>query len=214
MGKRNKLKRFEDLKNFSNVYDGDLELPESWKNFVMDISGDLVLELGCGKGTYTTALAQIFPEYNYIGIDRKGERLWVGAKFAKTHNLENVLFLRGDVKDLPKYFEECTVYEIWITFPDPFPRKKQAKHRLTSPEFLKIYEKVLVPGGLLHLKTDDLDLFEYSLETIQKSGGKILKALANIYQEENLDPVLLIQTDFEKKHLAKEKKIYYLVARL
>lgn len=212
MGKRNKLKRFEDLKNFPNVFNGDFALPKIWKDFVMDVSGDCVLELGCGKGKYTTSLAQMFPQHNYIGMDRKGERIWVGAKFAREQGLENVVFLLGDVNNLGKYFGENTVHEIWITFPDPFPRKKQAKHRLTAPNFLEIYKKVLLPGGLVHLKTDDETLFEYSLETLQNCGGKILKALANVYQEENLDPVLQIQTDFEKKHLAKGKKIYYFVA--
>jgi len=214
MSKRTKLKRFQDLKNFLNVFDGDFELPSSWKDFIMDLSGDVVLELGCGKGKYTTALAEMSSQNKYVGMDRKGERLWVGATYAQAHNLGNVIFLHGDVNNLQKYFGENTVHEIWVTFPDPFPRKKQAKHRLTAPGFLEIYKKVLLPGGRLHLKTDDEALFEYSLDTIKESGGKIVKAMANIYRQEDLDPILQIQTDFEKKHLAKGKKIYYILAEL
>lgn len=211
MGKRNKQKRIGLIEGFDNVYqDSDLLL---LKDFFSP-QKPLVLELGCGKGTYTTSLAEMFPEKNFVGVDVKGERIFIGAKYARLHNLSNVRFVRGAVNNLTQYIDPQSVAEIWITFPDPFPRKKQAKHRLTSPEFLQMYKKVLVPGGKMHLKTDDLDLFEYSLEVLQDNGGKILQAIANIYQEENLDPVLQIQTDFEKKHLAKGRKIYYLQAMI
>ena len=211
MGKRNKQKRIGLIEGFDNVYqDSDLLL---LKDFFSP-QKPLVLELGCGKGTYTTSLAEMFPEKNFVGVDVKGERIFIGAKYARLHNLSNVRFVRGAVNNLTQYIDPQSVAEIWITFPDPFPRKKQAKHRLTSPEFLQMYKKVLVPGGKMHLKTDDLDLFEYSLEVLQDNGGKIIQAIANIYQEENLDPVLQIQTDFEKKHLLKGRKIYYLLAMM
>lgn len=119
-------------------------------------------------------------------------------------------FIRGRVNDLEEYFSPKSISEIWITFPDPFPREKQSKHRLTSPIFLEKYKKILVPGGKVHLKTDDQTLYEYSVETLQHCGGKILAAKANIYMAENIDAELHIQTDFEKKHLAKGKKIFYL----
>ncbi len=211
MGKRNKQKRIGLIEGFDNVYqDSDLLL---LKDFFSP-QKPLVLELGCGKGTYTTSLAEMFPEKNFVGVDVKGERIFIGAKYARLHNLSNVRFVRGAVNNLTQYIDPQSVAEIWITFPDPFPRKKQAKHRLTSPEFLQMYKKVLVPGGKMHLKTDDLDLFEYSLDVLQDNGGKIIQAIANIYQEENLDPVLQIQTDFEKKHLATGRKIYYLQAMI
>ncbi len=211
MGKRNKQKRIGLIEGFDNVYqDSDLLL---LKDFFCP-QKPLVLELGCGKGTYTTSLAEMFAEKNFVGVDVKGERIFIGAKYAQLHNLSNVRFVRGAVNNLTQYIDPQSVAEIWITFPDPFPRKKQAKHRLTSPEFLQMYKKVLVPGGKMHLKTDDLDLFEYSLEVLQDNGGKIIQAIANIYQEENLDPVLQIQTDFEKKHLTKGRKIYYLLAMM
>lgn len=211
MGKRNKQKRIGLIEGFDNVYqDSDLLL---LKDFFSPHK-PLVLELGCGKGTYTTSLAEMFPEKNFVGVDVKGERIFIGAKYAQLYNLSNVRFVRGAVNNLTQYIDLQSVAEIWITFPDPFPRKKQAKHRLTSPEFLQMYKKVLVPGGKMHLKTDDLDLFEYSLEVLQDNGGKIIQAIANIYQEENLDPVLQIQTDFEKKHLAKGRKIYYILAMM
>ena len=210
MGKRNKQKRIGMIEGFDNVYqDSDLSL---LKDFFSP-QKPLVLELGCGKGTYTTSLAEMFPEKNFVGVDVKGERIFIGAKYARLHNLSNVRFVRGAVNNLTQYIDPQSVAEIWITFPDPFPRKKQAKHRLTSPEFLQMYKKVLAPGGKVHLKTDDLDLFEYSLDIVQTNGGKIIQAIANIYQEKNLDPVLQIQTDFEKKHLAKGRKIYYLQAQ-
>ncbi len=204
--KRTKFKRLAEVLDFKNVVDG--------KNIVLPIAlgskKTRVLELGCGKGAYTVALAQMFPRKDCIGIDVKGERIWIGAKYALDAKLDNVQFIWGRVNALLSYFEPKSVDEIWVTFPDPFPRSKQAKHRLTSPLFLELYKKVLVPGGVVHLKTDDEDLFEYTIETVEQEGGKVLKALANIYQEMNLDSILQIQTDFEKKHLAKGKKIYYL----
>lgn len=211
MGKRNKQKRISEIPAFSQVIDGEYQM--RLQDFLSP-QVPVIFELGCGKGAYTNQLAEMWREKKFVGIDVKGERIWVGAKYAKMHKLENVRFVRGAVNDLPQYVEPASIAEIWITFPDPFPRKKQAKHRLTFPEFLQMYKKVLVPGGILHLKTDDEDFFEYSIDMIKAEKGKILKAIANIYQEKNLDPVLQIQTDFEKKHLLKGRKIYYLQAML
>lgn len=212
MGKRNKRKRVTDVQSFSNVVDAEFGIPENWhEKFIQ--KQPLVLELGCGKGAYTTALAEIFLHKNYIGIDVKGERLWVGATSAQAKGLRNVLFLQGNVYKLCDFFEPQSIHEMWITFPDPFPRAKQAKHRLTSPRFLEQYKKILIPAGIIHLKTDDEAFFEYTIETVEKCGGKIVRALANIYQDKNLEPILQIQTHFERKHLVQGKQIFYLCFR-
>ncbi len=206
--KRVKLVRFAKLPAFDFVFDEKRNL--SVEKLREKIAGrSVIFELGCGKGDYTLGLATLFPETYCIGMDVKGERIWVGADRVHREKRDNVAFVRGRIEQILESIPENFVDEIWVTFPDPFPRSKQAKHRLTSPFFLERYKKILKPGGIVHLKTDDQALFEYTIDTVEKCGGKVLNALANIYQEKNLEPVLLIQTDFERKHLAKGRKIYY-----
>ncbi len=207
--KRIKLIRFAKLPEFDFVFDEK-------RDFSADVlkgkaaARPILFELGCGKGDYTFGLAQLFPEKFFVGMDVKGERIWVGASRTQAADQDNIAFVRGRIEKILESIPENFVDEIWITFPDPFPRLKQAKHRLTSSVFLERYKKILKPAAVVHLKTDDPHLFEYTIETVEAFGGKIIQALANIYQETNLDPVLTIQTDFEKKHLAKGRKIYYL----
>lgn len=206
--KRVKLVRFAKLPDFDFVFDEK-------RNFSVEmlrekIAGrDLVFEVGCGKGDYTLGLSALSPEKCFVGMDVKGERIWVGADRAVREKRSNVAFVRGRVERILESIPENFVDEIWVTFPDPFSREKQAKHRLTSPLFLERYKKILKKGGVVHLKTDDQPLFEYSIDTVEKCGGKVITAMANIYQESNIDPVLQIQTDFERKHLVKGRKIYY-----
>lgn len=211
--KRVKLLRFAKLPDFDFVFDEK-------RNFSVEmlrekIAGrDLVFEVGCGKGDYTLGLAALFPEKCFVGMDVKGERIWVGADRAVYEKRENVAFIRGRVERILESIPENFASEIWVTFPDPFPREKQAKHRLTSPLFLERYKKILEKGGVVHLKTDDQPLFEYTIDTVEKCGGRVIEAVANIYQDSDLDPVLQIQTDFERKHLAKGRKIYYVKFQL
>ena len=148
------------------------------------------------------ALAQKYPEKIIIAIDIQGERLWHGATQAIKENLNNILFLRIQIEDLEKYFDKNSVSEIWITFPDPFPRKGQIKKRLTSPRFLDIYKNILKSNNIIHLKTDDEKLYNYSLENIKKLNGQILS--------QQQDILLDAQSYYEKKHLANNKTIYYL----
>ncbi len=207
--KRIKLLRFAKLPDFDFVFDEK-------RNFSLELLREkiagrpVVFELGCGKGDYTLGLAALFPEKFFVGMDVKGERIWVGASKAQEEKQNNIAFVRGRIERILESIPENFVDEIWITFPDPFPREKQAKHRLTSPVFLDRYKKIVKPGAVLHLKTDDQALFEYTLDMVQSQGGRIQKALANIYQEETIDATLQIQTDFENKHLKKGRKIYYL----
>ena len=172
--------------------------------------GHIVLELGCGKGAYTLALAERNPGQGCIGIDIQGERLWTGATTAHEHGLANALFARMPIDRLVTYFAPHSIDEIWITFPDPYPRKKQAKRRLTSPGFLELYKQILKPNGLLHFKTDDETLFDYSVESLESVGAMITTLTKNIYLQPDLSPLLSIQTEYEKKHIARGKQIHYL----
>lgn len=206
--RRRKNIRIAELPSYPNVS----FLVREQKEFIVPFFAahtPLILELGCGKGKYTVALAEQNREKNFIGVDVKGERLWVGAKESQEKHLSNVAFVRGRVQYFLQFLSPKSVSEIWITFPDPFPRDKQAKHRLTSPIFLEMYKKILVSKGKVHLKTDDKNLFDYSLETFIEAGGKIVEKVEDIYGSGQMSPVLNIQTDFEKKHLTQGKKIYY-----
>lgn len=208
---RKKIKRFNEIESFPNVFDRKiiLEQPECWKNYFTNKS-PITLELGCGKGDLSVALARRSPDRNFLGIDRKGDRIWKGAKAALEGQLTNIAFLKARIEDLPDYFDRKIAEEIWITFPDPLPKRRQVKHRLMAPAFLEIYRKLLLPGGRIHLKTDDLDLFDFASEVIRENRYRIYDHRVDLYSDPAVDPVLTICTDFEKRHLKVGKKIRYL----
>jgi len=217
----NKLQRFAEIKAFDHVFEytefqsEQAKKPKGrWKRDIFKNKNPITLELACGKGTYTTELARLHPNKNFVGVDIKGARLWKGAKRAKKQQLDNVRFLRMYIDHLEEYFAPEEIAEIWITFPDPYPRKGDAKKRLTSPKFLKKYQQVLAKDGTIHFKTDDSAFFEYTCQTIYKSGGHFLKRVEHIYRDCPDDPILTVKTDFEKKHLKNNKTISYCSFRL
>ena len=214
MGSKNKLKRFRENETFGNVLQPErIELEQDkfhlkgkWKSDFFKNNNPIVLELGCGKGEYSVHLAQNNANTNYIGLDIKGARFWRGAKTALETNLTNVAFLRTQIELITSCFGESEVDEIWITFPDPQLKYKRTKHRLTNPVFLKNYQRVLKPGGIIHLKTDSEFLFGYTLGTVV-NHGEILYAHHNIYN--NSDAPLeatAVQTFYEKQFLEEKKK--------
>lgn len=215
MGNKNKIKRIADVATFENVIEytdlTESERPKGiWKSEILKNQNPITLELACGKGDYTIELARRNPGQNFIGIDIKGPRIWSGAKTALDEELSNVRFLRMYIDHLHYYFEKDEVDEIWITFPDPYIRKKpRQSKRLTSSKFLNIYRKVLKDGGVIHLKTDSLILFNYTLETIREEGCTILRRVNNVYRDAPDDNLLSIQTFYEKKHLKEGKIIQY-----
>ncbi|MDW8420039.1 MAG: tRNA (guanosine(46)-N7)-methyltransferase TrmB, partial [Chitinophagales bacterium] len=135
-----------------------LQLKGKWRELVFQNNNPLVLELACGKGDYTIALATLYPNVNFVGVDIKGARIYTGARYALENSLRNAAFARFRIENILHFFSPREVNEIWITFPDPFPRKSDAKHRLTAPGFLARYREILSPGGIIHLKTDDANL--------------------------------------------------------
>jgi tRNA (guanine-N7-)-methyltransferase len=172
----------------------------------------MVLDLGCGKGEYTVQLAKKYPETLFLGVDIQGERIWKGAKEALENKIDNAYFLRTQIENIKGFIPKKSINEIWITFPDPFPRDRNAKKRLTSPRFLGMYKDLLKRDGVVHLKTDSKELFEYTIESVQISEFSIVKKVEDIYLEGlNLHPdINEIQTTFEKKHLKNGKSIKYL----
>lgn len=213
MGK-DKLKRFSEIKSFPNVFELDPIHKGKWGVNYFKNNNPIILELGCGRGEYTLSLAKYFPAKNFIGIDIKGARIWRGAKSGIEGNISNMAFLRIEIEHLAEYFEEQEVDEIWITFPDPQPQISREKKRLTYVRFLEMYKKVLKPNGIVHLKTDNDGLYEYTLESLRNSNQLILRHTNNLYEEKWLDDLLSIQTTYEKKYRAVGKNINYIQFQL
>ena len=218
MGK-DKLKRFSQMLTFENViqpeinfHSKDDDLKGNWST-VFNNQNPIVLELGCGAGEYTVALAKHYPKRNFIGVDIKGARIWKGAKSAIEEDLDNVRFLRTKVDFVTKFFGENEVDEIWLTFSDPQPKKP--KKRLTSNLFIDRYLKFLKPNGVVHLKTDSELLYDFTLEEIKSNGFELLKNITNVYKDsyvdsQNLKKVLFVKTFYEKKWIELGKTIKYL----
>ena len=216
MGSKNKLKRFRDNDSFENVIqpsrqeilDG-FELKGTW-NTVFSNSNPIVLELGCGKGEYTLALAERYPEKNFIGIDIKGARLWRGAKTALETKLTNVCFLRTHIELIDLIFDSGEVREIWITFPDPQIKYKRTKHRLINRQFLDRYKKILGGKGLVHLKTDSEFLHGYTLGLLHGLGKEIVYSNNDVYRQSGSPSVVTeVQTFYESQYLEVDKPITY-----
>ncbi len=219
MGSKNKLKRFKENETFNNVFqptrdelvNGKFELKGNWSKTLFKNDHPLVLELGCGKGEYSLALAKRFPTKNFIGIDIKGARFWRGAKTAVEQQIVNVAFLRTQIELIDYAFAEQEVDEIWITFPDPQIKYKRTKHRMTNSEFLKRYKKILKTNGVVNLKTDSEFMHGYTLGLLHGEGHEVLYANHNIYKQEGSpDEVTSIQTHYETLYLEKNKPITYI----
>ena len=209
MGK-DKLKRFAELETFTNVFQLNPVHQGNWNANYFKNTQPIVLELGCGRGEYTVSLAKFFPTKNFIGIDIKGARIWRGAKTGMEENISNMAFLRIEIEQLDEHFGEEEVDEIWITFPDPQPQISRERKRLTHDRFLTMYKKVLKPNGIVHLKTDNDGLYEYTLEKVKELKLNLIKYTSNLYKEEWLDDVLSIQTTYEKIYRDKGKNINYI----
>lgn len=220
MSKR-KLQRFAEIKTFPNVFEPTLEeirsgnypLKGNWRKGFFRNEFPVILELGCGKGEYTIGLAENNPEKNFIGVDIKGARMWRGAKTSVEKKLPNVAFLRTRIEFIDSFFSEGEVDEIWITFPDPQPQKPRERKRLTAFRFLSIYKKILTEKGVVHLKTDNAGLFEYTLGVLHENKFPILESTHDLYNsgESIKHPdAAFIQTHYERIFLKQGSKICYI----
>jgi len=217
VGQKNKLQKFADNLTFDNLFQYSYDeiikgipLKGKWTKTFFENDNDLIVELGCGKGEYTVGLAELYPDRNFIGLDIKGARLWRGLKTTVEKSLTNVAFIRGRINLVNHFFTKDEISEIWITFPDPHARETQAKKRLTSPEFLKKYSGFLKKDGIINLKTDNIIVFESTLDTIKEYGHKIIYQSYDIYKEGIDNELTNIQTFYEKKWLEYGTKIKYL----
>ena len=219
VGSKNKLKRFRENETFANVFqptreelvENHFELKGNWKTNFFKNDNPLVLELGCGKGEYSVALAQKYPKKNFIGIDIKGARFWRGAKTAVEEDLSNVAFIRMQIELIEYAFDENEVDEIWITFPDPQIKYKRTKHRMTNEAFLKRYKHVLSSDGVVNLKTDSEFMHGYTLGLLHGAGHEVLYANHDVYKQEGSpEEVTSIQTFYEGQYLEQNKPITYI----
>lgn len=221
MGK-DKLRRFAAVKDFNNFFEPILgepfEMKGNWRQDYFKNDNPIVLELGCGKGEYSVGLANHFKDKNFIGVDIKGSRMYIGAKEALEKKMNNVAFLRTRIDFIENYFAEGEIDEIWLTFSDPQPKKP--RKRLSSPLFIERYRKILKPGGIVHMKTDSDLLFEYTEEQIESQPYDCLELTWDLYGElpENIDPltreIFHIKTHYEKLFTAKGATIKYCKFRI
>jgi len=241
---KNKLARWAEMETFSNVIQPGTDhkpgtnhpLRGQWRKLVFRNDNPVVLELGCGKGEYTTGLSALLPGCNYVGVDIKGARIWRGAKTATENKTVNAAFLRTRIEFIGSFFGNDEVDEIWITFPDPHPGKRNSNKRLTCPWFLNTYRSFLKDRGIIHLKTDNRELFDYTLRLASENSPEILFSTTDmdtmsmekvivpgdLYPEPDdtgqkariSEGILLIKTHYESMFRDKGLKINYLAFRL
>ncbi|HEU5147218.1 MAG TPA: tRNA (guanosine(46)-N7)-methyltransferase TrmB [Chryseosolibacter sp.] len=212
---KRKQERFRIIEERQNVIEPSKPSYETikgkWRQDFFKNENPLTIELACGRGEYTIGLAKLFPERNFIGVDIKGERIWKGSTMALEEKLVNAGFLRTQILALENFFEPAEVNEIWLTFPDPRPRKRDVKRRLTSPRFMDMYKNILQKSGYLRLKTDNTQLFEYTLEQLQmRSDISDLAFTADVYNSDFKNECFDIKTRYEQEFSQKGEKIKYL----
>lgn len=212
---KRKQERFRIIEEQSNVIEPSkasyLTIKGKWRTDYFKNSNPITLELACGRGEYTIGLAKLFPGQNVIGVDIKGERIWKGSTLALQEQLVNAAFLRTHILMIENFFEPKEVSEIWLTFPDPRPRKRDIKRRLTSPRYMEMYKRLLQTGGYLRLKTDNTLLYEYTLEQLQqRSDIADLAFTEDVYSSELEKECFDIKTRYEQEFTEKGEKIKYL----
>ena len=226
-GRKNKLRKIAEVNTMPNVYQcpdysdthlytasgEQLSTPGLWKEIAFKNSNPITAELACGRGEYSVALAAKYPDRNFLGIDIKGPRLLDGAKAALEKNLSNVAFARFKIENILHFIAPAEVDELWITFPDPYPKDRHEKHRLTYSSFLAKYKQLLKPSGIVHFKTDNLPLFHYTQDSIRAFGTQLLHYQENIYASPLVLEELAVKTYYEKKFMATGSNIHYLSFR-
>lgn len=219
---KNKLRKFEETREFKRVFQPPFEevfqrdypLKGNWNKEVYGNNNPLVLELGCGKGEYTIGMAKHYQDKNFLGVDIKGARIWKGAKISNEENILNSAFLRTRIEFIESFFAPGEVEEIWLTFPDPQAKERRMKKRLSGPRFLSLYQKFLIPNGVVHLKTDSSLLYEYTLELVKYNQFEVLFTTNDLYNSGLKDDILGIKTFYENQYLAQGIKINYMKFRL
>lgn len=221
MGQKKRI-RFEAIRFFPNVLQYPPDMAGNWAAFYGN-GNPITLELACGKGEYTVGLAQLHPHRNFLGVDVKGNRLYIGAKYCLENNLRNAAFMRTQIDQLATYFNKSEVSEIWLTFPDPQLRKSRFTRRLTHPKFIRLYQQILAPGGRIHLKTDSPVLYQFTKWVAEMYGLTIVHDVPDIHAGSTshsvaaptpLSAELGIRTHYENLDIAGSNRVHYLCLTL
>ena len=212
---RKKLVRFAQNEVNPNVVQAGKpifdQIKGQWNMLQFANDQPLVVELACGRGEFTLGLGRQYPNQNFIGVDIKGSRIWKGSSSATAEGIHTVAFLRTQIQQLQDFFAPGEISELWITFPDPFPRDGDEKRRLTSPKFLEMYKQLVKTGGLIHFKTDNTGLYEYTdLVLSERPDCQIHYNTADFYESELRDAHHGIKTRYEKIFSDKGEKIKYI----
>jgi tRNA (guanine-N7-)-methyltransferase len=211
---RNKIRKYAELQIFPNVFCGPDSIAGNWHTRYFKNNNPITLESGCGTARMTLALARRFSDKNFIGIDNKGARLWVGARSALDEKLTNTAFIYDRVENIPEYFSSGEIDEIWITFPDPFPKPSRSGKRLVSERYFEVYRKIGKPGITVHFKTDDRSLFNFALRTLREQNTEPDLVIEDLHVSNDVPDVVKIRTEYEERHLSEGKKIRYIRFRL
>lgn len=219
MGK-GKLAKFADMASYPHVFeypysvvdDVPFDMKGNWNRDFFKNDNPIVLELGCGRGEYTVGLARRYVDKNFIGVDIKGARMWTGATEALNEGLKNAAFLRTNIEIIDRFFAPGEVSEIWLTFSDP--QMKKATKRLTSTYFMERYRRFLVPGGVIHLKTDSNFMFTYTKYMIEANRLPVEFITDDLYHSGMDDDILSIRTYYEQQWLDRGLNIKYIKFRL
>ena len=198
----------------ADLLENGLPLKGKWHKEFFKNNKPIVLELGCGKGEYTVGLGERFPDKNFIGIDIKGARMWRGARTATDNKMDNIGFLRTHIELIHNCFAKGEVSEIWITFPDPQIKYRRRKKRLTAPDMLEMYRKVLTDDAIIHLKTDSQFLHGYTLGIVEGYGHKVLDSSYDIDRQKSDNELLKIRTNYESIFRDKGMTITYIKFQL
>ena len=180
-----------------------------WKLFFGN-DHPLHIEVGMGKGRFITELAAAHPDINYIGIERYSSVLLKAVEKRSLMFLPNLYFLCVDARTLPEIFSEGEVDRIYLNFSDPWPKDRHARRRLTSPQFMALYDRILAPEGRVEFKTDNMGLFDYSLESIPEAGWTITASTKDLHHSDMAEGNIM--TEYEEKFSALGNPICKLIA--
>ncbi len=225
---KGKLEKFDDLENMPHVFQNFkwldpkllnhkkevVDYRAKWGSDVFKNNHPIILELACGYGEYTMAMAESLPDKNIIGIDIKGNRIWTGANFVQEKGLSNAIFIRSAIELLENFFGPSEVSEIWIPFADPHVRDSKSKKRLTGPKFIQLYRYLAGKEGIVHLKTDSDLLYDFTLQVIESEGCTILENYRDLYNSDFTNELLRVKTRYEKLNISKSDRVKYVKFRL